>query len=73
MSATNPYAAPKKVAPVVEETAPAEDTVPEGTIKTVLAWVDGDVDKATLAYEYEESSESPRTSLLTQLEDIING
>lgn len=48
---------------------PAVSEVPEGSIKDVLAWVDGDPAKAKLALEAEEKGEK-RSTLITKLNEV---
>lgn len=68
---------PEQEAPVetpVEASAePTVETqeVPEGTIKTVLQWVDGDKDRAQIALDAEKAGQD-RTTLVKELEEIIN-
>lgn len=58
--------------PEVEvEVDDAESEVPEGTVREVLDWVDGDAEKAQKALDVENAKESPRKSLVSQLEDIV--
>lgn len=47
-------------------------TVPEGSIKNVLAWVGDDTTKAQAALDAENSADEPRTTLVAKLEDIIS-
>lgn len=49
----------------------AESEVPEGTVREVLDWVDGDAEKAQKALDVENAKENPRKSLVSQLEDIV--
>ena len=56
--------------PVVE-VDDAESEVPEGTVREVLDWVDGDAEKAQKALDVENAKENPRKSLVSQLEDIV--
>ena len=56
----------KEDAPVVVE----EDTVPEGTVKEILAWVGDNKDRAILALEAENVKESPRKGLVSSLEEL---
>lgn len=81
MSDTDPYAAPEEilVAAVVESVveAPVEapeavEEVPEGPVKTILAWVGEDQSRAQQALTVENSG-LKRTSLITKLEAIIEG
>ena len=58
------------VEPVVE-VDDAESEVPEGTVREVLDWVDGDAEKAQKALDVENAKENPRKSLVSQLEDIV--
>lgn len=48
-----------------------EATVPEGSIKEVLAWVGEDATKAQAALDAEKTGEK-RTTLVSKLEAIIN-
>jgi hypothetical protein len=61
-------------APVVEaEAAPAvveDPEVPEGSIKTVLAWVGDDKTKAQAALDAEKDGQQ-RSTLIKELEDIL--
>jgi hypothetical protein len=61
--------------PVVEKPVEApvteEQTVPEGSIKEVLAWVGEDATKAQTALTAEKSGEK-RTTLITKLSAIID-
>lgn len=58
--------------PEVEvEVDDAESEVPEGTVREVLDWVDGDAEKAQKALDVENAKENPRKSLVSQLEDIV--
>lgn len=58
---------------VVDNPAFRADTadVPSGNIKKVLAWVDGDADRARAALEVENQDDTPRSTLISELEDII--
>ncbi len=60
--------APKAVAPEPVDEAKA---VPAGTSREVLAWVDGDSEKARLALAAEESDASPRKGLVKELNELI--
>jgi hypothetical protein len=70
---------PVEPAPVVEpapapvvEPAPAE--VPDGPATAVLAWVDGDPDRARLALAAEgERAQGPRAGLTRDLNAVIAG
>ena len=53
---------------VVDESEP----VPDGSTADVLAWVDGDKDRARRALEKEQATETPRKGLSNELNDIIN-
>lgn len=57
----------KEDAPVVVE---EEETVPEGTVKEILAWVGDNKDRAILALEAENAKESPRKGLVSSLEEL---
>lgn len=74
MSQSNPYA-PKTETKTEEPArveAPAEETyeVPEGSIKTVLAWVGNDPAKAKAAFDAEIEGKD-RESLLDQLKELF--
>jgi len=87
MSATDPYAAPdapnveEARLPVPEPVeAPVEaveasqiefPVVPEGSIKTVLAWVGEDRTKAQAALAYEIDNEGRKT-LIKELNNLLN-
>lgn len=49
----------------------SDSEVPEGTVREVLDWVDGDAEKAQKALDVENAKENPRKSLVSQLEDIV--
>jgi hypothetical protein len=65
-------------APVETESAPVEPVVaedlsvevPEGSIKTVLAWVGDDRAKAQAALDAEKDGQQ-RSTLIKELEDIL--
>lgn len=61
--------------PVVEKAVEAlvteEQSVPEGSIKEVLAWVGDDATKAKQALDAEKSGDK-RTTLINKLAAIIN-
>lgn len=63
-----PEEAPE-AAPVAVET-PEELDVPEGSIKTVLAWVGDDKSKAEAALDAEKDGQK-RTTLVKELEEIL--
>lgn len=44
-----------------------------GTVKEILAAVDGDPAKAAAALEAEQAQPSPRSTLIGELTDIVNG
>lgn len=48
------------------------DNVPSGTTKEVLAWVDGDRDKAQQALDKEQSNNEPRKGLVRELNEVLN-
>ncbi|MFG3585131.1 hypothetical protein [Streptomyces sp. NPDC047990] len=55
-----------------------EGEVPEeldidGTAKEVLAWVDGDQDRAQVALDAEQAKDSPRSTLVKTLQKIADG
>ncbi len=58
----------KEDAPVVVEEE--EETVPEGTVKEILAWVGDNKDRVILALEAENAKESPRKGLVSSLEEL---
>lgn len=57
-----------------EEVLPAE-TKPEAgaNIQAIVAWVGSDADRAAEFIELEEARDKPRTSLLEQLEKVLEG
>ena len=57
--------------PVSEESESNSGSVPGGTVREVLEWVDNDTQKAQQALDVENAKESPRKSLVSQLEDIV--
>jgi hypothetical protein len=71
--ASTPYVAPEEasVAAPAPVEAPADLEVPEGSIKTVLAWVGDDKAKAEAALDAEKSGQK-RTTLVKELEDILS-
>lgn len=78
----NPYAAKSQPAVIEADTTPkpakekkveAVSEVPTGSVKEVLAWVDADADKAKKALDAENASDSPRKTLVKDLEEIVNG
>jgi hypothetical protein len=71
--ASTPYVAPEEasVASPAPLEAPADLEVPEGSIKTVLAWVGDDKAKAEAALDAEKSGQK-RTTLVKELEDILS-
>jgi hypothetical protein len=46
--------------------------VPEGTVDEVLAWVDGDPERAMLASIAEQEREKPRSTLLAKLDELMS-
>src|SRR5690606_30842829 len=64
---------PAPAAPTASSPAPADppptgdDTVPDGTAATVLAWVGSDPARARAALAAERQRSKPRTSLLAKL------
>lgn len=48
-----------------------EDKVPSGTTKEVLAWVNGDKDRARRALEAEQADSSPRKGVVNELNEIL--
>lgn len=72
LDATETYVAPEEApaaAPVAAE-EPAELDVPEGSIKTVLAWVGDDKAKASAALDAEKDGQK-RTTLVKELQEIL--
>lgn len=63
----NPYAAKSAVAPVEE----AVDPVPAGTAAEILAWVDGDSERAQRALEAENAGHQRKT-LTAKLEELTS-
>lgn len=59
-----------QASPVAAE-APADLEAPEGSIKTVLAWVGDDKAKAAAALDAEKVGQK-RTTLVKELEDILS-
>lgn len=55
----------------VEAPVTEEQSVPEGSIKEVLAWVGDDATKAQAALDAENAGDK-RTTLITKLDAIIN-
>lgn len=47
--------------------------VPSGTIAEVLEWVGDDLGRAGVALTAEQASETPRSTLIASLADIIGG
>lgn len=73
----NPYAAKgKKTQPAVQEETSQDENTEYGfsdlSVKNVLIVVGDDVDLAKAALEEEKSGKN-RTTLISELEDIING
>lgn len=58
--------------PAPEAPEPDAITVPEGSIKNVLAWVGDDRTKAQAALDAENATDDPRTTLVSKLEDILS-
>ena len=63
--------APALVAP--QAAPPEEGGVPDGTIAEVMEWVGDDPVRAQQALDVENAAETPRSTLISQLEAIING
>lgn len=51
--------------------APEGAQVPDGSEREVLAWVDGDQDRAAAALRVEEARETPRKGLLGKLQQLV--
>lgn len=47
------------------------DGVPDGSARQILAWVDGDHDRAALALAAEQGREAPRSTLVAALEKLV--
>lgn len=47
------------------------DGVPEGSARQILAWVDGDRDRAAQALAAEQGREAPRSTLVAALEKLV--
>ena len=45
--------------------------MPDGTVSEVIAWVNGDPNRAAVALLKEQRSETPREELITQLAAIV--
>jgi hypothetical protein len=60
-------------APKAVEVTPEDEAkkVPSGTTKEILAWVDGDADRARQALEVEEAHDEPRKGVVKALNEII--
>jgi len=67
-----PQATPEEApeAPVVTVEESYMDEVPEGSIKTVLAWVGDDKDRAAAALDAEKDGQQ-RSTLTKELEEIL--
>jgi hypothetical protein len=64
---------PAAEAPPVETVDPdTRADVPDGTAAEVLAWVDGDAERALLAYDVESAREKPRSTLLAKLDELVS-
>jgi hypothetical protein len=64
---------PAAEAPPVETVDPdTHADVPDGTAAEVLAWVDGDAERALLAYAFESAREKPRSTLLAKLDELAS-
>lgn len=59
---------PASPPPPAEESAPEPLEVPDGTIPEVLAWVGYSTERAELALAEELARESPRSTLVAELE-----
>lgn len=59
---------------VLGPSEPAMDELDvDGTIETVMAWVGDDPERALEAHEAESEKDKPRSTLLSRLEDVIDG
>lgn len=73
----NPYA-PMDTTVVVEdvvEEIEVESVLPEdvNTVKQIIEWVGSNEDRAILVLAEEEERDNPRKTLITALEEVING
>lgn len=57
----------------VEEAKAKAAATPTGTVPEMLSWVGDDKDRAKRALDQELAHSKPRKSLVSDLEDIING
>ena len=55
----------------IAEVAEAVEPAPRGTVSEILAWVDGDADKATQALEAENATGAPRKGLVAELSKLL--
>jgi hypothetical protein len=65
-----PEAYPPDATPLEEGegSAAAEETVPDGAVGSVLAWVGDDPERAQRALDHERAKQAPRTTLIAELE-----
>lgn len=54
------------------EQTQSESAVPQGTVAELLEWVDDDPERAQAALDAELETDQPRTTLLHELQDIID-
>jgi hypothetical protein len=52
---------------------PTIGEVPDGSVETVLAWVDGDAERARAALEAEQDRPTQRRTLLARLQALVGG
>lgn len=57
---------------VLANAAAAADGVPTGSPKAVMAWVDGDKDRAQRALDAENAADKPRSGLISDLTALLN-
>lgn len=71
----NPYAPKKKAVKPAEVAVEVEETEEEypTNVKDIIEWVGEDQDRAQLVYDEESGKESPRKTLISALEDVLNG
>lgn len=71
----NPYAPKKKAVKPEEVAVEVEETEEEypTNVKDIIEWVGEDQDRAQLVYDEESGKESPRKTLISALEDVLNG
>lgn len=68
------YSSLREIERVLKEGKPAEapEKITDGTIAEVLEWVGEDVDRAQQALDEENYKDSPRKTLVDELEALID-